>query len=55
MIFDVTYAVTRTEVYRVVADNAAEAEAVAFDEGLLVSDTGETTGVDTLAVTPARR
>lgn len=45
--YDVTYVVTRTETYRVPADDETTARQTAFEEGQFL-DVGETTSVDHL-------
>lgn len=49
-LFDVTYVVTRSETYRVMAEDETIARQTAFEEGQQ-TDTGETTGVDHIETT----
>lgn len=47
--YDVEYAISRCETYRVVAKTRKEAEEIAFEEGEMV-DTGETSSCDVMEV-----
>ncbi|HWX35550.1 MAG TPA: hypothetical protein VNZ53_50035, partial [Steroidobacteraceae bacterium] len=48
--FDVTYSVTRTEVYRITTYGPRAAEAIAFGCGEQLTNVGETTDVTELSV-----
>jgi hypothetical protein len=48
--FDVTYTVTRAETYRVEARSKQHAREIAFEEGALTGDGGETFNVEPIQV-----
>lgn len=53
-VFSVTYSVTRTETYRIAATDRESAAELAFSDGELQEDLGETSNVETISIEPPK-